>query len=231
MWKANSLSLAGRVTLVQSVLSSIPIYSMQTALLPRGICDEVEKLSMRFIWVGTIMLAKRLWWFGFEKNEEHEMKLGWGVMTRKNDIWVKIIRGKYRCGEDMIPNIQRRKNDFNTWQEIYMYCLEICEGRMFLANRRWEWCFFFWKDKWINMEKPWLEYVIREDSEEEENLRVYKQVDDNGKWNVLKLETVMPEEICKKVMAQLCLNADIGEDIIKWNNSSDGCFKTREAYI
>lgn len=49
MWKVNSL-LIDRVTLVQSVISMIPVYSMKMARLPRSVCDEIEKASRGFIW-------------------------------------------------------------------------------------------------------------------------------------------------------------------------------------
>ncbi|CAK8564649.1 unnamed protein product [Lathyrus sativus] len=35
-WKANSISMAGRVTLAKSVLEEIPIYPMMTNLLPKA---------------------------------------------------------------------------------------------------------------------------------------------------------------------------------------------------
>ncbi|CAN0907510.1 hypothetical protein LINGRAHAP2_LOCUS24840, partial [Linum grandiflorum] len=44
-WKVATLSLAGRVTLVISVLNVIPAYAMQTCVLPIEIC---EKLTRRF---------------------------------------------------------------------------------------------------------------------------------------------------------------------------------------
>lgn len=50
MWKASTLSMAGRVTLAQSVPPSIPLYTMQTSLISKGVCDEVERLSRGFIW-------------------------------------------------------------------------------------------------------------------------------------------------------------------------------------
>lgn len=49
-WKSKVLSLAGRATLIQSSLSSIPYYTMQTAKLPRTTCDDIERLSRRFLW-------------------------------------------------------------------------------------------------------------------------------------------------------------------------------------
>lgn len=38
---------AGRVTRVQSVLTSIPYYSMQTAAIPVGVCHEIERISRK----------------------------------------------------------------------------------------------------------------------------------------------------------------------------------------
>ncbi|CAN1837616.1 Putative ribonuclease H protein At1g65750 [Linum perenne] len=52
-WKANNLSMAGRVTLASSVLSSIPSYVMQTAFLPVSLCDQIDKKIRSFIWGST----------------------------------------------------------------------------------------------------------------------------------------------------------------------------------
>lgn len=43
-WKNQCLSMAGRVTLTKSVLSSIPYFYMQYVKLPKTICDEIEKI-------------------------------------------------------------------------------------------------------------------------------------------------------------------------------------------
>ncbi|CAN1762732.1 Putative ribonuclease H protein At1g65750 [Linum perenne] len=52
-WKADNLSLAGRVTLASSVLNSIPSYVMQTAYLPVGLCDKIDRNIRSFIWGST----------------------------------------------------------------------------------------------------------------------------------------------------------------------------------
>lgn len=44
-WKTKTLSIAGRATLVQSTLSMIPYYTMQTTKLPRSTCDELDRKS------------------------------------------------------------------------------------------------------------------------------------------------------------------------------------------
>ncbi|XP_028770569.1 uncharacterized protein LOC114727945 [Neltuma alba] len=47
-WKANSLSMASRITLSKSVLSSIPLYPMQVAQIPKKICTEAERRETLF---------------------------------------------------------------------------------------------------------------------------------------------------------------------------------------
>ncbi|KAK5810943.1 hypothetical protein PVK06_026260 [Gossypium arboreum] len=48
-WDVRLLSFAGRATLVQSVLLAIPSYFMQSMMIPRKICDEIECLVRHFM--------------------------------------------------------------------------------------------------------------------------------------------------------------------------------------
>ncbi|KAH9783694.1 reverse transcriptase domain-containing protein [Citrus sinensis] len=66
-WNASHLSLAGRITLAQSVLQAIPIYVMQIVSLPRGVCEKIDRACRRFIWSGSSpheALASRRWSLG-----------------------------------------------------------------------------------------------------------------------------------------------------------------------
>lgn len=49
-WKASSLSMAGRITLINSVISTIPVHIMQCTLLPKGTCDAIDRLYRSFLW-------------------------------------------------------------------------------------------------------------------------------------------------------------------------------------
>jgi len=57
-WKARCLSLAGRLTLIQSTITAIPAYTMQAAKLPRSLCDQLDKKIRCFLWGGTNMQRK-----------------------------------------------------------------------------------------------------------------------------------------------------------------------------
>lgn len=52
-WKANLMSVAGRMTLINSVSSAIPTYSMQMCPLPLRLCDKLNLLNINFLWGHT----------------------------------------------------------------------------------------------------------------------------------------------------------------------------------
>lgn len=51
-WKGKVLSYAGRRTLIQSTLNSIPIYTMQSALLLVSVCNRLDQCNLNFLWSG-----------------------------------------------------------------------------------------------------------------------------------------------------------------------------------
>uniref|UniRef100_A0A803PIZ4 Reverse transcriptase n=1 Tax=Cannabis sativa TaxID=3483 RepID=A0A803PIZ4_CANSA len=52
-WRSRLLSQAGRTTLIKSVISSIPVYTMSTFLLPKSICEAMDSVVRKFWWVGS----------------------------------------------------------------------------------------------------------------------------------------------------------------------------------
>ncbi|KAK2664092.1 hypothetical protein Ddye_002666 [Dipteronia dyeriana] len=57
-WKSDSLSLAGRVTIIKSVTSELPSYTMQSVKLPTEICLKLDKINRDF--PGVILLLRKL---------------------------------------------------------------------------------------------------------------------------------------------------------------------------
>ena len=42
--------MAGHVTLIKSMAASIPIYAMQTTLLPQKVSRKFDKINCQFLW-------------------------------------------------------------------------------------------------------------------------------------------------------------------------------------
>ncbi|XP_039002736.1 uncharacterized protein LOC120129249 [Hibiscus syriacus] len=133
-WKAKSLSLAGRITLAKTVLSTIPFYSMQSMKLPKGICDDLEQIIRGFIWGRTearngISLVnwenvckpisngglgmKKL----IDQNDTFLMKLAFKLATNSDHLWIKVLRSKYRWRNDLPDSIDSKRSS-HVWKGI-----------------------------------------------------------------------------------------------------------------
>ncbi|XP_057529851.1 uncharacterized protein LOC130808392 [Amaranthus tricolor] len=52
-WKAKILSRAGRLTMIKSVINSLPVYYMSMFKMPKSIASKIVKLQRRFFWGGS----------------------------------------------------------------------------------------------------------------------------------------------------------------------------------
>ncbi|XP_035832701.1 uncharacterized protein LOC118481647 [Helianthus annuus] len=53
LWKASVLSIGGRVTLIKSVLQSLPIYYFSLYKVPVGVVNHLEAIMRKFLWGGS----------------------------------------------------------------------------------------------------------------------------------------------------------------------------------
>ena len=51
-WKSSLLSIGGRLTLIKSSLSNLPIYYMSLFPLPQGVIDKIIQMWRQFLWNG-----------------------------------------------------------------------------------------------------------------------------------------------------------------------------------
>ncbi|KAJ0550751.1 putative RNA-directed DNA polymerase [Helianthus annuus] len=76
-WKANTLSMGGRLVLVKSVLASLPVYYLSLYKAPVIVINQLEKLMRNFLWAGSSENKKMSW-------------VAWDTVTKskKNGGWV-----------------------------------------------------------------------------------------------------------------------------------------------
>lgn len=49
-WKAHILTFGSLITLIKSVLSSIPIYTLASSLVPKNVLRRTDRLMANFLW-------------------------------------------------------------------------------------------------------------------------------------------------------------------------------------
>jgi hypothetical protein len=71
-WKAKYLSYGGELVLLNSVLSSLPMFMMSFFELPKGVLKNLDHLRSRFFWQGS--------------SQKHRYRLAkWDILCRPKD--------------------------------------------------------------------------------------------------------------------------------------------------
>lgn len=65
-WRGSLLSSAGKEILIKAVAHAIPLYTMQTFLLPKSFCDELNQMVARFWW-GREAGKRRIHWVKWQQ--------------------------------------------------------------------------------------------------------------------------------------------------------------------
>lgn len=111
--------MTGRVTLIQSVTTSIPSYSIQTTKIPKTICKAIDKSNRAFLWESTahkrkvhlikgdqVCQPKEKGGLGLRKmeqaNEALLAKLGWRVLIEGNTLWASVIQNQSFDGKNSL---------------------------------------------------------------------------------------------------------------------------------
>jgi len=111
-WKGKSLSLAGRLCLIKSVLTSLPLFYVSLFYMSATVVKEVKRLQKNFLrdWGSE---NRKIAWVAWDKVCESKDKGGLGVIdlrkfnlallgkwicrfkTEKSGLWKDIIDSKY----------------------------------------------------------------------------------------------------------------------------------------
>ncbi|XP_022020058.1 uncharacterized protein LOC110920132 [Helianthus annuus] len=108
LWKAKMLSYGGRITLITSVVNSLPTYYFSLYKAPIQVLDSLDKIRRVFFWGGSEEKAKMNWvtWdktiapieygvlgFGSLRDANLAMlaKWWWRFETEKEVLWRRVV--------------------------------------------------------------------------------------------------------------------------------------------
>ncbi|GJW28722.1 reverse transcriptase domain, reverse transcriptase zinc-binding domain protein [Tanacetum coccineum] len=108
-WKAKSMSFEGRLTLVKSVLGSLPLYYFLMFRVPLSVIKQIERVRKIFFW-GGVGEHKKLSWVKWDmllaSHREGELNIGslrgknlallgkwwWRFKKEGGSLWVRVIK-------------------------------------------------------------------------------------------------------------------------------------------
>lgn len=128
-WANKHLSMAGRVTLINSVLSAMPSYLMQTTMLPDNVIKEFEKFTRDFFGVDmrrnelvnweAVCVPRHFGGLGLQRMELHNvvllLKTAWRFLMEPQSLWVQFLKAKSRVGGDAIAYALSNDKSRVTW--------------------------------------------------------------------------------------------------------------------
>ncbi|XP_028804491.1 uncharacterized protein LOC114759480 [Neltuma alba] len=243
-WKASSLSLAGRITLAQSVLSSIPLYTMQTTRLPASICDKLQLLTRKFIWGDTasrrstrlvkwetMCQPKMCGGCGLKdikkQNEAFLMKLAYTFISQQDLLWVKVMKAKYNWATGLHHKIKTR-NVSHLWR-----CLNATWGDLSLGVK---WSLGngklirFWSDHWVGDLGPLKLLAFSPISAEDLDKAIVDYIDNSGNWRSTEFSNKLPSNIVTQVLNSKPPSDDAEPDKCHWNLTNRKEFTVSSAY-
>ncbi|KAF7842178.1 ribonuclease H [Senna tora] len=243
-WKASCLSLAGRATLVQSVLSTIPLYHMQHSMLPKGTINQIETLERDFLWGSssekrklhqvkwdTVCLPRDLGGLGIKSlhsmNKAFLFKLAWNLFNNKNSLWVKVLSLKYKFDPHLCNYPICKSNDSRLWKEIVDIWPEFYQyvswtiGNGNLIN--------FWKDQWLNG-FPNLAVFCNIEGLQTSGEKLIDFVDNEGQWKITDELASLPLEVVQKIQNISPPKEFLGPDVPCWKPEANGFFTVKSAY-
>ena len=243
-WQGNSLSFGGRLTLLNSCLSSIPIYSMSLYMLPKTIHKRLDKTRKHFFWQGG-GIKKKYYLVKWTKAARPKNKGGLGIqdlwklnisllckwwwkLEACQGIWQTIVMKKYVKDKNIAqlkvkPVNSPVWNDLLKIKDIYLKGRVMCVGNGQFTD--------FWRDSWCGMislkEKfPDLFDICNETTGSVAlfanrgwNLSFRRWLDERQQESVRKL---------RDMLAPCALSSE--RDYPKWLGERDGKFSVKSQY-
>ncbi|CAL1355512.1 unnamed protein product [Linum trigynum] len=244
-WKARRLSLAARLTVVRSVSSSIPIYSMHTEQLPVNVCNSIDKINRDFVWgkeedqgrlhlVAWEKLLEPKWQGGAglqslrQANLSLLAKTGWRLLTEKDNLLAQIMKDKYGRRRNGLEMLRPSQGSSFAWRSMTKASDLLKRGLAWnIHNGKGT---NFWKDVWC-LQVPLIDVAVQPIPEEMLADPVASYVDEDGRWDVDRLKTWLTEEALNKVTAVAVDPLSTTEDTLFWSAAENGLFSAKSAYL
>lgn len=239
-WKANTVSQAGRTTLIKSCLATKPNHQMQSFTLPSSTLVNIDKICRNFFWnrdptastpnlIGwdRICKPKYLGGLGLRKaevnNKAMQMKLLWRILMDPSNLWVQLVTKKYLKSKTLFDYAPSQSSSWQ-WRNLMKLRPIFSKGLQWkVGNGK---TIQFWKDSWI-LPYPLLDIIPTCTNP---NQRVEEFILPNKNWNIDALKVCLPDHLVQSISHTPIPSNDI-QDAMYWRLTPNGEFSTKSAAL
>ncbi|XP_013668888.1 uncharacterized protein LOC106373226 [Brassica napus] len=240
-WSNRHLSPAGKLVMVQSVLTPIPSYSMSFFKLPVSLCKRIQSALTRFWWDDRGG-KRKMAWISWPKltlpksdgglgvrdieafNEALLAKVSWRLLQQPEGLLGRTLLSKY-CPEGNLLTCSPPGAASHGWNSILA-------GRdLLVKNLGWlvgdGASINIWDDPWLSLEKP---LQPMGPATQASAMLVVKDLihADRGEWNRGLIQTVLPHWEDQILLLQPSVRG--APDILKWLGTKRGDYSVKSGY-
>ncbi|RZB64931.1 DNA ligase 4 isoform D [Glycine soja] len=256
-WKQRCLSMGGRITLINSGLTALPIYLLSFFRIPKKVVHKIVSIQRNFLWGGgieankipwvnwdTVCLPKNKGGLGIKDlikfNEALLGKWGWELVNNQNQLWARILLSKYGGWNALL--FGRNSGDLSHWWKDLETVFQQQDSNSINNNLRWKVGngvkIRFWKDKWrdddltLQDKYPTL-YQMSTQQNSPINLMGHF-VEDRWDWKINWRRNFFDHQI-DMVAAFMAEIDDVhihrsSMDILTWRDDPSGSYSTKSVY-
>ena len=131
-WSTRLLSRAGKLVMLKNVLQAIPAYAMSCFLLPKSLCEEIQRVMNAFCWQNNSTSNKGIRWLSWQKmcmmknngglgfrdikgfNIALLSKQCWKLVNEPDSLMARVLKAKYYPNSHFLQ-ADRKGGDSYTW--------------------------------------------------------------------------------------------------------------------
>ncbi|XP_018474082.1 uncharacterized protein LOC108845359 [Raphanus sativus] len=234
------LSKAGKMTMLKAVLQAIPTYSMSCFLLPASLCKRIQSALTRFWW-DTDDQIRKMSWIAWTKLTDHKAlgglgfreiqgfnqallsKISWRILTKPDCLLARVLTGKY-CRNKSFLEATAPQSCSHGWRGI-LHGRDLLKANLekIIGNGR---STKVWQESWVSLTQKTIPYgPFTEDSGD---LRVSDLLTDDMRWNIKRVEEILPE--LSSLILSLQPSQSGAEDSYVWYPTSNGVYTVKSGY-
>jgi hypothetical protein len=224
-WQGKFLSLGGRLVLINSSLTNVPLYMLSMYKAPKNIVKKMDLFRKRLLWQGghakkkyhladwNMVCSPRghggLGVLDLHKMNEALLAKWLWKLENTNGLWQTIIRHKYVKGRPII-SLKKRQSDSHFWKGIldirdnfYKYCKnKVGNG----SNTS------FWHNIWCDLEPLSSKYASLFDIAYDKDITVEKAFSSAFRAVNFRRRIYGALEVDYNNLITQCNNTDISEE-------------------
>lgn len=241
-WNVKLLSKAGKAVLLKNVATAIPSYSMSCFLLPKKLCQEIERILNGFWWSSSATTTKGIRWMAWDGLSNTKAKGGldfrslhgynlamlgkhvWNFIHKPQSLVARVFKARY-YPKSHILNATRDGGSSFVWSGIFAAKEELKRGfKWVVGNGR---DITVATDPWITGKDG---FMVDAGSNIDSDMKVANLFDQNSAgWDRVKVEELFSERDAEAIL-RIRIPRVSTDDRVSWVHNKNGQYSVKSGY-